>query len=228
MIFADRCNKSQGQTLDRVLVDGRVPMFEHGMTYVAASRVHERLEFGAFIDNSCSIKIWDAALQRNRDCLILQAITYEALLKPLHDMRKRANTHYHAPPPVQYAYVAPASNMVVPDVAPAWNTVVPDVQANSSTTVGQSSLQEDTSSDEWDWQVEITPDTVEEKLNRLFDFAQDTVAFEDLLTALNAPPSNDEINSHVEHILTGMEAANKIMYRKGDDSPDGARQIHII
>jgi len=192
-------------------------MFEHGMTYVAASRVHERLEFGAFIDNSCSIKIWDAALQRNRDCLILQAITYEALLKPLHDMRKRANTHYHAPPPVQYAYVAPASNMVVPDV-----------QANSSTTVGQSSLQEDSSGDEWDWQVEITPDTVEEKLNRLFDFAQDTVAFEDLLTALNAPPSNYEIDLHVEHILTGMEAANKIMYRKGDDSPDGARQIHLI
>jgi hypothetical protein len=217
MIFADRCSKSQGQTLDRVLVDGRVPMFEHGMTYVAASRVHERLEFGAFIDNSCSIKIWDAALQQKRDCLILQAITYEALLKPLHDMRKRANTHYHAPPPVQYAYVAPASN-----------TVVPDVQANSSTTVGQSSLQEDSSGDEWDWQVEITPDTVEEKLNRLFDFAQDTVAFEDLLTALNAPPSNDEIDSHVEHILTGMEAANKIMYRKGDDSPDGARQIHLI
>jgi hypothetical protein len=197
-------------------VDGRVPMFEHGMTYVAASRVHERLEFGAFIDNSCSIKIWDAALQQKRDCLILQAITYEALLKPLHDMRKRANTHYHAPPPVQYAYVAPVSN----------DTVVPDVQANSITTVGQSSLQEDSSGDEWDWQVEITPDTVEEKLNRLFDFAQDTVAFEDLLTALNAPPSNDEIVWHVEHILAGMEAANKIVYRKGDDSPYG--EIHLI
>ena len=106
----DRCNKSQGQTLDRVLVDGRVPMFEHGMTYVAASRVHERLEFGAFIDNTCSIKIWDASLQKNRDCLILQAITYEALLKPLHDMRATANAQYTGPAPVQYAYVAPASN----------------------------------------------------------------------------------------------------------------------
>ena len=201
-----------------MLVDGRVPMFEHGMTYVAASRVHERLEFGAFIDNTCSIKIWDAALQQNRDCLILQAITYEALLKPLHDMRKKANTHYPAPMTLQYAHVAPASN----------DTAVQHEQANSSTDVGQSNLQEYSSDDEWDWQLQITPDSVEEKLNRLFEFAKDSVAFEDLLAALNAPPSNDEIDSHVEQILSGMEAANKIMYRKGDGSHDGTRQIHII
>jgi hypothetical protein len=201
-----------------VLVDGRVPMFEHGMTYVAASRVHERLEFGAFIDNTCSIKIWDAALQQNRDCLILQAITYEALLKPLHDMRKKANTHYPAPPTLQYAHVAPASN----------DTAVQHEQASSSTDVGQFNLQEYSSDDEWDWQVQITPDSVEEKLNRLFEFARDSVAFEDLLAALNAPPSNDEIDSHVEQILSGMEAANKIMYRKGDGSPDETRQIHLI
>ena len=200
-------------------------MFEHGMTYVAASRVHERLEFGAFIDNTCSIKIWDAALQQNRDCLILQAITYEALLKPLHDMRKKGNTHYPAPMTLQYAHVAPASN----------DTAVQHEQANSSTDVGQSNLQEYSSDDEWDWQLQITPDSVEEKLNRLFEFARDSVAFEDLLAALNAPPSNDEIDSHVEQILSGMEAANKIMYRKGDGSHngthgshDGTRQIHII
>jgi hypothetical protein len=213
----DRCNKSQGQTLDRVLVDGRVPMFEHGMTYVAASRVHERLEFGAFIDNTCSIKIWDASLQKNRDCLILQAITYEALLKPLHDMRATANAQYTGPAPVQYAYVAPALN----------EPVVLDNEGSLST-AGQQ-LQEDSSDDEWDWQLEITPDSVEEKLNRLFDFADHSVAFEDLLAALNAPPSNDEIDSHVEKILSGMEAANKIMYRKGDgSSPDEMRRIHII
>jgi hypothetical protein len=62
----------------------------------------------------------------------------------------------------------------------------------------------------------------------LFEFARDSVAFEDLLAALNAPPSNDEIDSHVEQILSGMEAANKIMYRKGDGSPDETRQIHLI
>ena len=96
-------------------------------------------------------------------------------------------------------------------------------------------MQEYSSDDEWDWQVQITPDLVEEKLNRLFEFAEDSVAFEDLLAALNAPPSNDEIDAHVEQILSGMEAANKIMYRKGDGSHngthgshDGTRQIHII
>ena len=217
--YVDRCNKSQGQTLDRVLVDGRVPMFEHGMTYVAASRVHERLEFGAFIDNTCSIKIWDASLQKNRDCLILQAITYEALLKPLHDMRATANAQYTGPAPVQYAYVAPASN----------EQVVLDDEANSSTAGQQSQLQEDSSADEWDWQVEITPDTVEEKLDRLFRSGDMVmVAFEDLLTALGAPMCNDEIDGHIEHILIGMEAADKIMYRRADDLPDGARQIFLI
>ena len=217
--YVDRCNKSQGQTLDRVLVDGRVPMFEHGMTYVAASRVHERLEFGAFIDNTCSIKIWDASLQKNRDCLILQAITYEALLKPLHDMRATVNAQYTGPAPVQYAYVAPASD----------EPVVLDDEANSSTAGQQSELQEDSSADEWDWQVEITPDTVEEKLDRLFRSGDMVmVAFEDLLTALGAPMCNDEIDGHIEHILIGMEAADKIMYRRADDLPDGARQIFLI
>ena len=217
--YVDRCNKSQGQTLDRVLVDGRVPMFEHGMTYVAASRVHERLEFGAFIDNTCSIKIWDASLQKNRDCLVLQAITYEALLKPLHDMRATANAQYTGPAPVQYAYVAPASN----------EPIVLDDEANSSTAGQQSQLQEDSSADEWDWQVEITPDTVEEKLDRLFRSGDMVmVAFEDLLTALGAPMCNDEIDGHIEHILIGMEAADKIMYRRADDLPDGARQIFLI
>jgi hypothetical protein len=40
---------TQGQTMDWVLVDGTIPAFEHGHSYVAASRVHERSSFGAFV-----------------------------------------------------------------------------------------------------------------------------------------------------------------------------------
>ena len=49
-------NRSQGQTLDRVLLDLRRAPFAHGQAYVAISRVHEADECGAFVDDDCCIE----------------------------------------------------------------------------------------------------------------------------------------------------------------------------
>merc|ERR1711998_106433 len=49
-------NRSQGQTLTKILLDLRHAPFAHGQAYVAISRVHVAADCGAFIDDTCCIE----------------------------------------------------------------------------------------------------------------------------------------------------------------------------
>lgn len=50
LAYAMTINKSQGQTLSRVLLDVRKPVFMHGQLYVALSRVRERSNIAIMVD----------------------------------------------------------------------------------------------------------------------------------------------------------------------------------
>ena len=52
LAYAVTFNKSQGKTLDRVVVDVRNPPFAHGQLYVALSRVRESSHVQVFCDES--------------------------------------------------------------------------------------------------------------------------------------------------------------------------------
>ena len=67
-------NRSQGQTLDRVLLDLRRAPFAHGQAYVAISRVHEADECGAFVDDDCCVE------RDSRRCAVLGSVAYSELL----------------------------------------------------------------------------------------------------------------------------------------------------
>ena len=60
-------NRSQGQTLDRILVDLRAPSFSHGPGYVAISRVHDGADCGLFVDAKCTIDR-NGIANRGRSC----------------------------------------------------------------------------------------------------------------------------------------------------------------
>ena len=47
--YAITANKAQGQTLERVLFDARIPAFSGGQLYVVCSRVRCRAAFGAVV-----------------------------------------------------------------------------------------------------------------------------------------------------------------------------------
>ena len=49
-------NRSQGQTLDRILLDLRHAPFSHGQAYVAISRVHVAPDCGVFVNDRCCIE----------------------------------------------------------------------------------------------------------------------------------------------------------------------------
>ena len=68
-------NRSQGQTLDKVLLDLRHAPFSHGQAYVAISRVHIAADCGIFANDSCCI-------ERNGACrTVLGSVIYEELLR---------------------------------------------------------------------------------------------------------------------------------------------------
>ena len=52
--YAMTVNKSQGQTLDGVLLDLRAAFFDHGHAYVALSRVRSRTSIGVFVNDQAS------------------------------------------------------------------------------------------------------------------------------------------------------------------------------
>ena len=66
-------NRSQGQTLDKILIDLRHAPFTHGQAYVAISRVHISADCGVFVNASCCIQ------QR----AVLGSVVYHELLRPL-------------------------------------------------------------------------------------------------------------------------------------------------
>lgn len=84
LAWALTINKSQGQTLDKVLYEGRVPAFVHGHAYVGFGRVHSRADFGAFVDDACSMQL------HGRRCFVVAVVTYDELLAPLRRMMAEA------------------------------------------------------------------------------------------------------------------------------------------
>ena len=67
-------NRSQGQTLDKILIDLRHAPFAHGQAYVAISRVHVAADCGAFVNERCCIEC--AGVRR----AVLGNVVYEELL----------------------------------------------------------------------------------------------------------------------------------------------------
>ena len=84
LAYALTYNKSQGQTMDRILVDATIPAFEHGHSYVGASRVHSRAEYGAYVDGACLTR------HAGKRCLVIASIAYSELLDTLVGMRRHA------------------------------------------------------------------------------------------------------------------------------------------
>jgi len=72
--YALTINKSQGQTLDRVLFDARRHAHQHGHTYVLFSRVRTRGDLGAVVDAST------CETRGNRRVLLTANVLYEELL----------------------------------------------------------------------------------------------------------------------------------------------------
>ena len=70
-------NRSQGQTLEGVLLDLRRPAFSHGHANVAISRVHVADDLGVFVNDSCCV-IQDDGTR----CAVLGNVIYEELLAP--------------------------------------------------------------------------------------------------------------------------------------------------
>lgn len=69
-------NRSQGQTLTKILLDLRHAPFAHGQAYVAISRVHVAADCGAFIDDTCCIE------RQGTRCAVLGSVVYDELLHP--------------------------------------------------------------------------------------------------------------------------------------------------
>ena len=71
-------NRSQGQTLERALLDLRRPAFAHGHAYVAVSRVHVADDLGVFVDGTCCETRADGSR-----CAVLASVIYHELLEPV-------------------------------------------------------------------------------------------------------------------------------------------------
>ena len=71
-------NRSQGQTLDRVLLDCRRPSFSHGQANVAISRVHLAEDLGVIVNDSCCERLADGTR-----CAVLANVVYDELLTPI-------------------------------------------------------------------------------------------------------------------------------------------------
>ena len=71
-------NRSQGQTLDRVLLDCRRPSFSHGQANVAISRVHLAEDLGVVVNDSCCERLADGTR-----CAVLANVVYDELLTPI-------------------------------------------------------------------------------------------------------------------------------------------------
>lgn len=69
-------NRSQGQTLDGVLLDLRDAALEHGQAYVAISRVHTADELALFVDDNSSLLQPDSTRVG-----VLACVTYPELLR---------------------------------------------------------------------------------------------------------------------------------------------------
>jgi len=68
-------NRSQGQTLARVLLDLRHAPFEHGQAYVAISRVRLPAHLAVFVNASCCLDRNDGSR-----CAVLATVVYPELL----------------------------------------------------------------------------------------------------------------------------------------------------
>ena len=77
--YAITANKSQGQTLAKVLFDARKPAFSGGQQYVVCSRVRRRGDFAAVVGNAQLL----AGSSRAPRTLVVANVVYTELLDAL-------------------------------------------------------------------------------------------------------------------------------------------------
>lgn len=218
-------NRSQGQTLEGVLLDLRRPAFSHGHANVAISRVHVADDLGVFVNDSCCV-IQDDGTR----CAVLGNVVYEELLAPASADRCVAIAN---PAPTTKKRIRLADLVALLDdptkARRKRDSVEHDdrMEANSTSaraTVAPATTHHvqpplavarpvlDAKMTATDLEV-----LVEATLNKLFAGARDDVPFSELYRdlLLKEPRVAQVGRKAVEETLVHMEAANKVMHREG-------------
>ena len=218
-------NRSQGQTLEGVLLDLRRPAFSHGHANVAISRVHVADDLGVFVNDSCCV-IQDDGTR----CAVLGNVIYEELLAPATADRCVAIAN---PAPTTKKRIRLADLVALLDdptkARRKRDSVEHDDRMEANSTSARATVAPATTHHVQPPLAVARPVLnakmtatdlevlVEATLNKLFAGARDDVPFSELYRdlLLKEPRVAQVGRKAVEETLVHMEAANKVMHREG-------------